>query len=321
MRLGWGISLADAATRLVDLATDETPLDPRLQKKALDLVRGIPEARRDERARIVYKDILEHIQEGEESDGRKVLFGKSGSRQAAFSAPDPAARHPDRGGPREKPPRDAAAFGKLSEVEALRRMVVQRIDTDKGVTLAHGARQVRPVRLRPRRRCAGSRADPPLSKGTPRDTVPERRHRRRRLVRRARGPARGRLGDDRPRPELQRQGRHPDAQRVRPKWPRGSSATTSSSRASSGRNLPGARVRELEVREPRETLEAPLVLRARVEVPELAHVRGDALSIESLFPLHLRAPRRRSPRAQTPLTLADLVPRRNEADDRRAGAG
>src|SRR5205085_12395011 len=45
VRLGWGISLDDTLARLVDLASDETPLDPRIRAMALEIVKGIPEAK------------------------------------------------------------------------------------------------------------------------------------------------------------------------------------------------------------------------------------------------------------------------------------
>jgi tetratricopeptide (TPR) repeat protein len=84
VRVGWGVSLETSLARLVDLATDQTPLDPRLRSLALDVVRGVPAESTDERARRLYHYVLEHIQEGKETDGRHVLMGKSGSRQAAF---------------------------------------------------------------------------------------------------------------------------------------------------------------------------------------------------------------------------------------------
>jgi tetratricopeptide (TPR) repeat protein len=84
VRLGWGVSLDSTLGRLVDLVVDATPLDPRLRRIALDLVHGVPEAAIDERARILYRWAVEHVQEGKETDGRRVVTGTSGSRQAAF---------------------------------------------------------------------------------------------------------------------------------------------------------------------------------------------------------------------------------------------
>ena len=69
---------------LVDLAPDDTPLDPRLRARALDIVQGVPAKATDERARRLYRWALEHVQDGKETDGRRVMTGGSGSRQAAF---------------------------------------------------------------------------------------------------------------------------------------------------------------------------------------------------------------------------------------------
>ena len=84
MRVGWGISLDATLAHLVDLADDDTPLDPRLRARALEVVRGVPATAIDERARRVYRWVLEHVQDGKETDGRRVMTGGTGSRQAAF---------------------------------------------------------------------------------------------------------------------------------------------------------------------------------------------------------------------------------------------
>ncbi len=84
VRLGWGISLGSTLDGLVDVVVDGTPLDPRLRTMALDLVRGVPKTAVEERARILYRWALDHVQEGKETDGRRVVTGSSGSRQAAF---------------------------------------------------------------------------------------------------------------------------------------------------------------------------------------------------------------------------------------------
>jgi tetratricopeptide (TPR) repeat protein len=84
VRVGWGVSLADTVARFTDLASDETPIDPRLVALAQSFVKGVPASNRDERARRVYRAVLERVQDGREKDGRRVLLGKSGSREAAF---------------------------------------------------------------------------------------------------------------------------------------------------------------------------------------------------------------------------------------------
>lgn len=84
VRVGWGVSLESTLARLVDVVSDETPLDPRLSSLALDVVRGTPTAATDERARRLYRWVLENVRDGKETDGRRVLTGRSGVRQAAF---------------------------------------------------------------------------------------------------------------------------------------------------------------------------------------------------------------------------------------------
>ncbi len=87
VQVGWGVSLDTTLARLVDLAADQTPLDPRLRAKALDVIGGVPASAADERARLLYRWVVEHVQENKETkeaDGRRVIMGGSGSRQAAF---------------------------------------------------------------------------------------------------------------------------------------------------------------------------------------------------------------------------------------------
>jgi tetratricopeptide (TPR) repeat protein len=131
VRVGWGVSLDATLARLLDLIVDATPLDPRLRAKALDVVRGVPEHAKDDRARVLYRWAVEHVQEGKETDGRRVLTGGSGSRQAAFRymlrllgieselalAKNGLATPP---------------LGKMSEVEQYEALVM-RLTTDAGV--------------------------------------------------------------------------------------------------------------------------------------------------------------------------------------------
>ncbi len=131
VRLGWGVSLETTLARFVDHAGDETPLDPRVRARVLELVRGVPASSTDERARRIYRWVVEHVQDGKETDGRHVILGGSGSRQAAF-----------RYGLRllgidsqlalVKNRLAAPALGKISEVENYDALVV-RVPTDKGV--------------------------------------------------------------------------------------------------------------------------------------------------------------------------------------------
>jgi tetratricopeptide (TPR) repeat protein len=84
VRVGWGVSLDTTLARLIDAAWDGTPLDPRVQKKALAIVLGVPKKSVDEQARRLYRWVVENVQDGKETDGRRVVTGRAGSRQSAF---------------------------------------------------------------------------------------------------------------------------------------------------------------------------------------------------------------------------------------------
>jgi tetratricopeptide (TPR) repeat protein len=82
VRIGWGISLKDHLRRLSDAASDEQPRDPRLVRIAARIVDG--ESGDSARARKLYRWLLANVEDGRESDGRRVVIGKSGNRAAAF---------------------------------------------------------------------------------------------------------------------------------------------------------------------------------------------------------------------------------------------
>jgi predicted Zn-dependent protease len=84
VRVGWGISLDATLARLVDLAVEATPLDPRLRARATEIAKGVSQGAKDEQARRLYRWVVDHVQDGKETDGRRVMTGGSGSRQAAF---------------------------------------------------------------------------------------------------------------------------------------------------------------------------------------------------------------------------------------------
>jgi len=131
VRVGWGVSLDATLARLVDLAEDDTPLDPRLRARALDIVHAIPAGATDERARMLYRWVLQNVQDGKESDGRRVMTGGSGSRQSAFRY---ALRllGMDSQLALAKNRLASPTLGPMSEVEEYDSLVL-RVPTDKGV--------------------------------------------------------------------------------------------------------------------------------------------------------------------------------------------
>ena len=295
VRIGWGISLDDTVARLVDAAVDETPLDPRLHKRALEIVHGLPETKKEERARLIYKDILEHIEEGTETDGRRVILGKSGSRQSAFEhmmrqlgIPVEVALVKNR---LAMPP-----LGKMSEMENYDALAL-RIDTENGVRWLTVRDKFAPFAYIP----AEMRGQPAirLVPGTPRDTVGNT------------GAVDGILLEGRA--NLREDGSASvelsqsftgkigiTMRNVFDKVAEGQVRDFIESRILS-RNLPGARLRDLKI-ENQKDLGLPLVVRVTAEVPQLARVQGRQIVLRSLFPMRL-AQLATLPERQTPMLL------------------
>jgi hypothetical protein len=91
VRAGWGIDLEAQIRALIDLQASDTLRDPRMQRIAETIVRGklgkgkrIDSIPLDERARRIYRWVLDTVQEGEERDGPRIVTGKSGDRTQAF---------------------------------------------------------------------------------------------------------------------------------------------------------------------------------------------------------------------------------------------
>jgi tetratricopeptide (TPR) repeat protein len=296
VRVGWGITLEDTLVRYVDAASEETPIDPRLRKIAQGIVASIPKQKTDDRAKAAYAWLAENIQDGNEGDGRRAITGRSGSRQAAFlylmrllDIPVELALVKNR---IAMPP-----VGKMSEVEIFDNLAV-RLTTDAGPRWLTTRDKFAPFGYVP----AELRGQPAirLVAGTPRDTTP------------ALGAADGValegkafLKDD-------------------------GSATIDITQSYSGRmgiglraifdripetkrselvetkllgpNIPGARLRDLKI-ENNEDLAAPLVLRMKADVPQLARSAGSRLVLKALFPVNI-AQIASLPQRQTPLLLA-----------------
>ena len=79
VQIGWGISLEATLRALADSADDLTPIDPRVQKIAERIVEPIPPAAKEQRARKLYHWITSNVEEGNETDGRRVVVGKNGN--------------------------------------------------------------------------------------------------------------------------------------------------------------------------------------------------------------------------------------------------
>jgi hypothetical protein len=84
VRVGWGINLEGQLARMLDASSDELPRDPRLIRVAQRIADDGKPADPAERARRLYRWVVASVEDGRESDGRRVVVGKSGSRAAGF---------------------------------------------------------------------------------------------------------------------------------------------------------------------------------------------------------------------------------------------
>jgi cellulose synthase operon protein C len=296
IRIGWGVSLEDTITRLVDVASDETPLDPRIRRRALEIVGDVPKEKALERARLIYKEVVLHIEDGRESDGRRVMFGRSGSRQSAFQylmrelgANVSLALVKNK---LASPP-----LGKMSEVESYDNLVVRLDAGAEGTHWLTVRDKFAPFGYVP----AELRGQPAivLAPGGPRETTA------------ATGATDGITFEGRAslRPDGSASvdlvesfaGKVGISMRnVLDKVPDAQLHDFVEQRLL-GRNLPGARVRDLKVHN-KEELGAPITLEIHAEVPQLGRPSERGVALAPLFSLHL-AQLAALPERQTPLLL------------------
>jgi tetratricopeptide (TPR) repeat protein len=296
VRVGWGIDLPTTLVRYVDAASNETPLDPRLRKIARSIVDKAAPPQTDDRARALYGWLGENIQDGNESDGRRVLTGRSGSRQAAFLY---AVRL--LGIPVElalvKSRIAMPAVGKMSEVEIYDN-IVAKLGTDKGARWLVVRDKFAPYGYVP----AELRGQPAilLVSGTPKDTTPSLGAQDGVMM-----EGKATLKDDGSATvELAQsyQGRMGIGLRaIFDRVPENKREELVETKLL-GTNLPGARLKSLKI-ENSEDLAAPLVLRIRAEVPQLARITGSRLVLKALFPVNIAQIASLAQR-QTPLLLA-----------------
>lgn len=86
VQIGWGISLDATLHALADSADDLTPIDPRVRKIAEHIVEPLPPAARAERAKKLYHWVTANVEEGQESDGRRVVISKNGNLWRGYLA-------------------------------------------------------------------------------------------------------------------------------------------------------------------------------------------------------------------------------------------
>ena len=295
VRCGWGVTLADTVARYADLASDETPIDPRLVDLVQTFVKGVPATNRDERARRVYRAILERVQDGNEKDGRRVLLGKAGSREAAFryamralglSADLALVKN------RLAPP----PVGAMSDVDDYTGVLV-RVQGNKLPIYLTVDDRFAPFGYVP----ADYRGQPGflLAPGTPAITTPKDGSRDGVAISGRADMAR----DGSAHVALEQRFYGKLGIRMRGVFdkiaPSQLYAFVESRVLAS--TLPGAHVRDVAI-ENQTNLDAPLVVRVKADVPQLGRVQGNELLVKPIFPLHL-AQLAALPTRQIPLLL------------------
>jgi len=85
VRVGWGVNLTRSLTRYINGADTESAIDPRVRELARTIANTARAASREDQARAIYRWVNDTIQDGRETDGRRVVLGRSGVRHAAFT--------------------------------------------------------------------------------------------------------------------------------------------------------------------------------------------------------------------------------------------
>ena len=331
VRIGWGINLEDTVARMVDAASDETPRDPRLARVAAAIIRGemptkaataaddgpdagptlaAAEARApardegpatsvEEKARRIYRWVLASVEAGRETDGRRVVMGRSGNRTEAFLYLCRLAGIDAQVGL----VRDrlvAPPTGPMSEAETFGAVAV-RLAVDKGSRWMVVRDKFAPYGYMP----SSLRGQPAivLRQGAPRETTP------------TGGSEDGvthegtvdLAADGSARLEIDQryEGKLAIALRTAlEQLPEARFKEIIESRLLP-QSLPGARVLTVEVKNLGE-LDAPLVLHMKLEMSSFARPRGGELLVSPLFPLRLGALTQLASR-ETPLYIAESI--------------
>ncbi len=84
VRLGWGVDLAWRLQDFADTLADVTPIDPRVRRIAYKIVAPAPKKASRLRAQRLYRWVLANVEDGPETDGRRVVVGKRGNRWRGF---------------------------------------------------------------------------------------------------------------------------------------------------------------------------------------------------------------------------------------------
>jgi tetratricopeptide (TPR) repeat protein len=84
VQVGWGITLEQRLSALSEALTPMTPVDPRIRIIATHIVEKVPATDEVERSKRLYRWLLDNVEPGDESDGRRVVIGKRGNIWQGF---------------------------------------------------------------------------------------------------------------------------------------------------------------------------------------------------------------------------------------------
>lgn len=85
LHVSWGLGMPRHLALLARRGQETVPVDPRIVRVANAIVKGIPADAELERARLLYRWVLDNVQKGEEIDGRRAVIGKRGNQWRAFT--------------------------------------------------------------------------------------------------------------------------------------------------------------------------------------------------------------------------------------------
>jgi thioredoxin-like negative regulator of GroEL len=84
VRVGWGVTLKRRLSALADRVEPMEPVDPRIGRAALRIVKPVANGTREQKAKLLFRWILENVEPGDETDGRRVVIGRKGNRWHGF---------------------------------------------------------------------------------------------------------------------------------------------------------------------------------------------------------------------------------------------
>lgn len=137
VRVGWGVSLQQRLRSISSQIVALHPLDPRIRRIASRIVEGLPSEPTRPVAQRLFRWVLENVQPGEESDGRRVLISKQGNRWQGFEMLCRALGIPV-GYALAKSSLGAAPLGPISESEEFSTPLVRVLSADQETWLTFG---------------------------------------------------------------------------------------------------------------------------------------------------------------------------------------